>query len=139
MDETSKPVVKPLYLAIPITLHAQMVRAGMGAATRDLNIEAWSFVAMHQTDGRLTDLEAGHLYSSTRLRRQSLVTGGFWREMGKGFELFGYLDVNRTKAVIDEKRAGARARQARYQKNVSDGGQPRASPDPVGTGAPLDD
>jgi hypothetical protein len=139
MDEIPKPVVKPLWFAIPITLHAEMVRAGMDAATRDLNIGAWSFVGMHQTDGQLTVLEASHLYSSSRVRRKSLVEAGFWREMGKGFELVGYLEVNSTRVQIDEKRAGHRARQAKYEKKLSDERQPQESPDPVGKGAPLDD
>ena len=71
--------VKPAWLAIPITLHAQMVRAGLDAATRDLNVEAWSFVALHQTDGKLTEVEAGRLYSSSPKHRSLLVERGFWR------------------------------------------------------------
>lgn len=120
MDEIPKPDVKPLWLAIPITLHAEMVRVGLDVSTRDLNLQAWSHVATYQTDGRLTNLEASHLYSSTRPRRQKLVDTGFWKEVGTDFEVIGYLEVNRTRARIEKERADHRVSQKKYMERLTD-------------------
>jgi hypothetical protein len=122
MDESPKPVAKPRWFAMPINLHAEMVHADLDAPTRDLNHEAWSFVAMHETDGRLTELEAGHLFSSSPSRRLRLVEAGFWRQVPRGFEVVTYLEINRTRAAIDERRVKHRARQEKYTRRLSEEG-----------------
>ena len=107
----------PPWLAIPIDLHVRMVRAGLDAATRDLCFNAWSYVALHRTDGQLAEAEADHLIGSTAGRRNALVEADFWRRVERGgYEVAGYLDegLNRTKAEIEKRRAGGRARQSRY-------------------------
>ena len=44
-----------------------------------------------------------------------LVAAGFWREVAGGYELVGYLEVNRTRAQIAKKMADGRKRTARWR------------------------
>jgi len=117
MAEPEGSSLKPPWFAIPIDLHGRMVRAGLDAPTRDLCINAWSYVALHRTDGRLAGAEADHLIGSTPGRRSALVEAGFWRRVERGgYEVVGYLDggLNRTSAEIEKRRAGGRVRQSKY-------------------------
>lgn len=122
MTEPEGSSSRPPWLAIPIDLHVRMVRAGLDAPTRDLGFAAWSYVALHRTDGRLAGAEANHLIGSTPGRRSALVEAGFWRKVERGgYEVVGYLDggLNRTSAEIEMLRAGGRARQSRHMKKLA--------------------
>ena len=115
MTNDLKSPLTRLWHAIPNDLHPLMVRAGLDEAARDLNFEAWRFVGDQLTDGHLTRIEATRLGGASPARISKLVAAGFWREIAGGYELVGYLEVNRTRAQIAKKMADGRKRTARWR------------------------
>jgi hypothetical protein len=105
-----------------------MERSGLSPQERDLNVAAWSYSAFRMTDGQLIPLEVKRLPSWNALRVRRLVDTGFWRQTAEGYELVGYLDINRTREEIEQRRAATRLRQRAFrQRHTEDRGEADAS------------
>jgi hypothetical protein len=110
---------------MPIELHGDMERSGMTPQERDLNVAAWSHSAFRMSDGKLLPIEVKRLPSWNALRVRRLVEAGYWRPTVEGYEIVGYLEINRSREEIEERRAGNRLRQHAFrERRTADRAEP---------------